>query len=815
MKRLKMEFKGKTVRCNEENGEQGECMSLQNMRECSGALEVVGEWNTLGKMPEGCRLMLVDRRKDEDCYLACSKSSVYMCGRRKNNLFSEENSLICTFDGDVKWLQSIGNFVVAGTTQGHRYLCYNNGQYTVLDVAQAVPQLFFSAVNMSGMNETVGGVSFESEYSEWSVLKAKDCKNIQDAVTSAYKSLEVRAKQTGTFIQPVSVRYALRLWDDKYAWISAPVIVGEGIQLSSPLSVEVDSSISECTDTVMTVNTYNVGVAVVQPMYREWLPLIKSVDILVGEEIAPFVEGNAECRCETSGTTRYVTCRLREKERLVMTSEVVNPAEWHVLSSITDLVSLCEKQQINSVNAVPVVTGMPDVFNGTATALSRSDLYKRTLGRTEVANLTGNINRDIAADSGLGLNGRLYSGGHKRIMRHVWKSVQYWGGNVLGQSCRVLITARLRTGQGEAIKVDEETYDYTPQCLNALVSYPDARAKELSVKILCGDTITEWNGILAGCDESGMAYFINNDMKDNELSTGYSFYELTEQNIEEPAYSEFIVSTPGNPFVVEQCRNAGQGELYCFAAVSRSIYSSTFGRYPVYVFTSTGIYAVSYMEHGDYKDVQLIDRRRLGNQKTIAVTGDKVFFETYTGELCYVSGKDVSELGEYGSAEQMVWVEKYKELLLLKKDGGVSVIMSSGRAYDRGVSLQYLYGDFYGAYALDMDGNILDLNEENDSVMYSSFETFPVEMNDEGIAAPMLLAVNLSGTFPSGGTIELSGSDGVLCERRVLSGINVNGACCGIQKERIYVHPCRLLYLNFSGVAHSGSRFRNAVVIYC
>lgn len=792
MKKMKIVPKGVASRYNAESGERGECSELMNMRERNNALETVGEWNVVGRMKDGTRLMLIDRRKEGNFYISCMGADLYLCGYKNGEGFIEKNTLICSFESDVQWLQSVGRFVVVCTAQGFRYLRYVQDGYVRLDVTEMMPQLLFSAVNTTEVAEVIEGSSLVAEYSEWKRLTDKDFNQLNKKVQSALNSLSERAKQSGAYMQPVAVRYAVRLWDGTYAWMSAPVIVGNGVQLSSTISVQVDSGVSSYADSELSGNIYNIGATVIKPPSQDWQPLIKSVDILVSEEMSPFMNGELKCRCESSGSVRYLSFGLREKDNRISTAALINPAKWRVLDCITD---------------------MNDLIEGKRNTVLRNDLYSETIEQNAVSQLVKNINHDVTANTGISLRGKLYSGGNIHRMRNMWSSVQYWSGNVIGQPCKVMVTAQLRTERGTAIKVNNEDYDYTPQGLNALICYPDSRAKELTVKVLSGGSITEWSGKLTGCDEQGHAYFLNSEIKETELSAGYSFYALTEQNVDEWNGSEMTVSMIENPFVIEQRRCVGQGEVKCLATVSKSIYSSVFGRYPVYVFTSEGIYAMSYKEKGDYNDVQLIDRRLLDSSNAVAMSSDKVFFVSEWGELCSISGKEVEKLRAMKDVKQMVWVKSQNELLLLHGNSQVTLWMENGRTYRRGSAVKMVYGDYHDAYACDE--NMSDLNDECKSVMTVAFETYPVVPADDEMVAPVFIDVNASGEFVALGLLDLIGSDGVECTQSSVSSIAMSGYYCHPISKRVYMRPCRLLKLKFSGKTIGGTLIRDFVVKYC
>lgn len=798
MKKLKIEPKGFKERQNSENGIAGECLQLKNMRERENSLAVCGDWKKLGDMDENGRIMLVDRRETADCYLSCNGSTVYLYAVKSGGVFTTLNAEVCTLDGEVKWLQNVGDFVVAGTTAGLRYLCYVDGTYHLLDFSELAPQLVFSAVNRAEISETVHGETFDTAYSSWSQLTETDRTVLRKSVVTAYASLVENAKQSGAFLQPVAVRYAVRMWDDTYSWVSALVIVGNEVQAGETVSATVDNTLTSYADSVMTGVQYNIGVNMVKRAGEKWSPLIKSVDILVSDEMSPFVDDTILCRCETSSTSQalhYLTYGLCRREPKVAIAELLNPPHWRVIARFPNA---------NDDIKVPE--------NGTTVVL-RSGLYSDKVSRESVSQITEFIRREIVANTATNVNGRLYTGGHRSIMRHAWHSAQWWGSGVLAKPCEVIVIARLLTPAGEAVKVAVESLDYTPQKLNALVAYPDSRATALTVKVLSDGNITEWSGTLFGVDEQGYACFVNEDLAENEMSAGYSFYEDTEQNTEIPALNEVVVSRNGNPFVTDQCRNVWQGEVLGLASVVGSVYSSVFGRYPVYAFSTDGIYAVAYKESGDYKDAQLIDRRQLGEARVIATSGDSVYFVSVEDELCRLKGKEVEVIAVVSGVSQLAWVYEFGELLIRHDDNSVSVFMSDGRFHERTQPLQNVYGDYYDAVAQDLNGNLLSLNDETVGVQTVLLETYPIAVQDDEIIAPVAMAVNVEGEFDNC-VLELLGSDGAVCDWRVLTAIELNGKCCNPKLTHVFTRPCRLLKLKLYGSASTGALLRDVTVKY-
>lgn len=814
MKNIKIVPKCAVERVNDESGNVGECVNAMNVRECNDALVTMGNWHELCEIQQDERVMLIDKRRESDYFLSCKGNEVRVLCKRVNGECVEQNEVICELDGGVRWMRSVGDFVVISTDSGVKYLHYANGEYRLLDFMKIAPQMVFGAVNSAEVSETVSSVDFEEPYSSWDKLSDKDSKAIGDSVRYSAEVLHNRAKQNGAFVQPVAVRYAVRLWDDNYAWVSAPVVVGCGVSMREQVSVAIDTDMSSCGESELRATMYNVGVAVVEPLAREWLGLVKSVDVLVSDELSPFEAGKVMCRCDYATPNRYLTYWLPQRERLMAWAELVNPAKWHILTRINDVQGLSEGR-VNAVNGVAAVTDSMGALSESCVGLMRSGLFTESITREQAYKLTQEMNRDVVGNTGLCAGGRLYIGGLSLVMRNAWQSVQYWGGNVEAKPCEMIVTARLNTANGEAVKVARYSCDYTPAKLNMLITYPDARAVELTVKVLCDETVSEWTGTLQRCDEQGFAYFLNDNAEDVELKPGVSFYEPAEQRVVELQLNEVEVSSVANPFVIEQRRMVGQSEVLALERVKKSVYSSTFGRYPIYVFTREGIYALSYKAKGDYSDAQLLDYRTVDDKCVVAIGDDKVYFVSNGGVLCELNGKDVTEITTLPDVAQMAWIKSKKELLVRAEDNTLRVMMPGGRWSERNEGLRHLCVsntlDVAGQTVL---GKMVDLNDERQGDVMFLVETHSIEAASGLMTAPLLMTINVSGVFADKGVAKLYGSDGVDCEWRLLGEILLEGRVCHPRQIRIYSRPCRLYKVMIEGVAKGDVVLRNVIVDY-
>ena len=248
VKKLKIEARGSVNRSDVENGLTGECHVVMNMRECNNALKTVGKWKVLGQVSTNEKMLLVDTRNGIDYYLTSRGNDIYLHGMKRGGEYEQCNEKLCSLDSEPVWAQSVGRFVVISTQYGCRYLYFKDSAYCLLDIEDVIPQLKLEAANGSSIEETIVGKKFKNGYTQWSKLKTDDKSQLTASVLSAYDNVLKKAKQRGVFVQPVVARYALKLWDDSYAWVSAPVIVGRGVQLRGMVSAEVDSGLLTYSD---------------------------------------------------------------------------------------------------------------------------------------------------------------------------------------------------------------------------------------------------------------------------------------------------------------------------------------------------------------------------------------------------------------------------------------------------------------------------------------------------------------------------------------------------------------------------------------
>ncbi len=205
-------------------------------------------------------------------------------------------------------------------------------------------------------------------------------------------------------------------------------------------------------------------------------------------------------------------------------------------------------------------------------------------------------------------------------------------------------------------------------------------------------------------------------------------------------------SLPGNPWVTAR-RSAIVGvRPLALAAVSRPLYSGGFGRYPVYVFTTDGIYALPQSAQGTMGEARLVARAVIAAGTQPVEAHRDVYFTTRQGHLCRLRASEVSVAVGHARVVQMAWNEDQAELWMLDETGTTHVLQpEAGSTYERTLLLNQLYSDARAAVAVDRGGRILDLEHEQPATQPVTYRSHPVLLDRHGPCRPYGVVWNIVG----------------------------------------------------------------------
>jgi len=283
------------------NGEAAHCGEADlalNVRQSEQSLQVTGNPATVGAIAAGERLLLLT----DGHRVTCSGAVVKIDG-----------TAVATIAGTIVNVHAVGDLLVVVGEHGMTYIARREGAWVVLDVADAIPQLSFTATAVTSSAE-IAAYAFAEPYSTWRApLASADCQVLATALRTAWNALTADAAAEGLHSAPMLVRWGVRLVDDSYLWLSEPQRVGD-ITLGNADRVSAVVTISSSRFTgieasTMTLTHYRLGVDITRPIDASWLPLVKSIDVLATDEGHLLTSSRSldyRCITRTTGGREYI-----------------------------------------------------------------------------------------------------------------------------------------------------------------------------------------------------------------------------------------------------------------------------------------------------------------------------------------------------------------------------------------------------------------------------------------------------------------------------------------------------------------------------
>ena len=389
--------RGAVQPCVAECAKAGEAAIALNVRECDDALRVVGSPQSIGSIPAGHRLLLVDG----DRYITLNRQNVMYDG-----------SILATLQGDVVGAHRVGALVVVTTTAGIIYLNRTENGYHAVDLDEAHPVITLSALETSTQSAGMDAITFAQAYSSWpATLSTSDVSSLTTQLRRAWGEIQDNVNNAGAYAGMMQVRVGVRLIDDTYMWLSEPVTLGsDTLADSAKVTAECTlngTAVTGIPATTLTRHRYRVGITVGDGISADWQPLVKAVDILATTCLPPVdANGTAQYRCIGIGGN-VSRPRLQFGLPPVSEGELTSRLEqsgWHVIATTTDLAALSQNQWVSDAVATSSQTVTPGI---TSYVVTRAVVQSDRLTAQEAQDIA-NAGEPFCPVSSMTCNGRLY-----------------------------------------------------------------------------------------------------------------------------------------------------------------------------------------------------------------------------------------------------------------------------------------------------------------------------------------------------------------------------------------------------------------------
>lgn len=627
-KKINIPFSGITRNTDDGTCTDGECMELINARIKNGSVEPVGRPITMKSF---------DEEYTEGFYHSLAKKYLFIKKNDATLVFYDENfdnrGVLSPDVSGVSDIQFIGNTVCAMTSSGIHYLLFKEGDYAYLGQK---PEFEMQAF-VSDEKDITTTQQFDFDYTEGITPPKMDYRDVPkfiDLLDSAKNKELDPYRNEGRIAEPICVRAALRMYNGSHICHS-PIYVlfpGDGIYSAGRLDniTKVYSGTNGIKIT-WTLKTFRIKYNVSFDDYGKWKDIITHIDIFASR---PFNAIDVELLKKEGIGISSNTPGIWIYSRDVMGQRIANMASSLYLSnSETGYVS--EKYLT-----------IPD----TTKERLVDDSYSRNT---------------LSAEALFVYNNRLHLGNIKNILFNGFgseMSILYGPMSFNGYSFDIR-AASVKIYTYISTEEEEKVVLYESLMTNPLYPffiYPDYRATKSEIYAMIADgqnLIYKRFSMYLSKGSGNFAYYMGWGNRDSispidlQKGTTISEYDFNNPGIKvsniEHSPNKLKVSELNNPFYFppQTTYTPSSGSILSLASNTAAISQGQFGQFPLIVFCSDGIYAMSVGIDVVYNSSSPLSRDACSNPKAVTPIDNAIIFPSEQG-LMLLQGSTVKNLSE-------------------------------------------------------------------------------------------------------------------------------------------------------------------------
>ena len=648
----------------------GECCDIVNMRNSNGVWKVCGTPQTLVKGNGENRVCsFVHSNSNYSHLISYNGSSIFWDA----NIVDGESVLvgiaiaeIC----DVIGFEAMGNILIVICKTGNQYLIFNDNTYSLIGQIET-PMLNFCLKNFYDSYSTISNLTLPKPISD-TIYNLENYTFIAEKFyNSTVMDMVNSANQEKGFNTPFIVRYAMRLFDGSYIKPSAPILMVPQNNIKEYFNRKFFVS----TNNTVIINTiyknYYLYFNASSLPSHDWDDIISSIDIFISKPLFiasdkfSQVKEHSRSIDENDGTTiidlEFPTLSDDEiKEKLVNESLFFKIAEFK-LSELRNekylndtIIPSLDSNELPTQEILPIDNFSHYNFCGDVTFLYNSRLH------------IGNIRRYLPQPFNIS---------------HFMVSQSMFNGDTpkysVKEGSRCLISVLIKGDTGNKF-VDMEYMINKAGFISPFISYPDNRATQMDVWIENSDGEKQHISLpLTRSGVENMSYFINEDYKSIAFNDFKEDIPTEKRNDYDHFPNLLRVSNLENPFFFPQelSYSISGGEILNIAAVTTELSQGRFGDFPLYIFTSDGIWALEQgSENVIYKSLLPVSRDIALSKKSIVNTDNAIIFLSEKG-LMLLNGSNVAQISTFG-------LERYDNVKEREVRGKIFNITSSQNIVD-------------------------------------------------------------------------------------------------------------------------------------
>lgn len=629
MKKITIPFSGITRNTDDTISSDGECMELINARVKNGSISPVGK-PILEKSFLSNRSPIYIHKNGIYEHLITYENNcnlIYEANCSKEDSYVSVNTPICSIS-DITSIESIGNTLIILTSTSIHYALFSNTEYLYLGEKPDFPEINFQYF-LSSSPKSSEEISYNTDPpiplpagQDKVTLDANNTTSINTSFRATINKLLNSLNNEGLFVSPFVVRYALRLFNGSYIMHSPPILLFPQGYSSSILITEQNTLTGHLTGFKYKISAQpsTLGVQYDLTTLDKWKDIVSSVDIFISRPIN-------RVDLDSDITLLYkvgnnISFSFNYFENSEMIEKIVNTSNFFKVKTITsgsnskglyedflkDTNNLEQKEAMTDDQYTHnAITGKSFVFNN----------------RLHVAN----IRTQIAPMFPISIyhTSTAYS---KFITLHTEVHIKAeTGTKIVHGECQISIDA-----------------------ISPYISYPDYRAYKLILYFSYAGINYYKELNLKPHSILNLAYNLETTQEyliDSGHFTVGTYNPKNEESIE--LYPNKIkVSEISNPFFfpAKQTYTISGGNIIGMASATAALSTGQFGQFPLYVFSSDGIYTLSIGSDSIvYSSSHPVSRDVCTNAKSIVSIDNAIVFSTESG-IMLLSGSSVQKLSD-------------------------------------------------------------------------------------------------------------------------------------------------------------------------
>ncbi len=609
-----------------------------------GALKPVLPPKVLFTLEENQKVVFIHKTSIFKHYIVFDSSTnelLFTDGNTENGLSLQ---LIRKFDKPVQKLEAVGNVLIALTSDGIHYLLWKNTSQEYLYLGSKLPEISISfGLQGSMLRSDTKEILFKEQFnmSQGSANQdfygEENVKYINEQLLAQVNEF-LQEKVTGEnkFLFPFFVRWCYVLFDGSETMHSAPILMIPSTW-QAPLSY---GSFKDDNTIQTSINNFVSGL-VCDIDYQllsdsgaldGFSDIIKGIDVFVSAPIWTYKQSGSTNAHIGGGTDSFYVAKNQgsdyQKGSYENGTGIQLPyyGKSEISQKIKDVANFYFLKHI-SVEELKESAAERKVLKVSEEGCLSSLLTRRTMSddyRTHDA---------IKASNAFSYNGRLHLSGVQTLPFQGFPLSAMTtfrnDGDAVNYSVTVVIeeegTVQARTSLHQ-LQSDSLGYYFFYPNVNAKRMFVIGGGKVADLKLTPHDFL---EGAYCFSDFEEIEF---NGYQDDAPAYGASWI---------PRLNRLYSSEVNNPFFfpVTGINAVGTGDILSVSAVVRALSQGQFGQFPLYAFTTEGVWALTVADDGTFKSVQPVTRDVCINPDSITQIDTAVLFASDRG-IMLISGSD-------------------------------------------------------------------------------------------------------------------------------------------------------------------------------